>query len=156
PLYPAMLYASYRYMTDADALAIKSYLFSLRSIHAPRAQNTLAFPFNQRRLIALWSWLFSADTRFEPNADRSPQWNRGAYLAEALAHCGECHTPRTLAFSMNNRRKFAGAIAAGWKAYNITGDRGTGISGWSGADLLAYIAQGHAAGHGTASGQMGE
>lgn len=156
PLYPAMSYASYTYMTDADALAIKAYLFSLPPVHAPQRANTLAFPFNQRRLVALWSWLFSADRRFEPNANRSAQWNRGAYLAEALAHCGECHSPRTIAFSVDNRRKFAGATAAGWSAYNITSDRGTGIGAWSDSDLFAYLAQGHATGHGTASGDMGE
>jgi mono/diheme cytochrome c family protein len=156
PLYPAMTYASYTYMTDADALAIKAYLFSLAPVRAPRHINTLAFPFNHRRLIALWSWLFNADRRFEPNADRNAQWNRGAYLAEALAHCGECHTPRTLAYSVNSRRKFAGAIAAGWWAWNITEDRGTGIGAWSDADVYNYLAQGHATGHGTASGSMGE
>jgi mono/diheme cytochrome c family protein len=156
PLYPAMPYASYTYMTDADALAIKAWLFSLKPAHAPHHANTLAFPFNHRRLIMLWSWLFNANARFEPNADRSPAWNRGAYIAEALAHCGECHTPRTIAFSINNRRKFAGAVTAGWKAYNLTNDRGAGIAGWSDADVLAYLAQGHAAGHGTASGAMGE
>lgn len=156
PLYPAMIYTSYTYMTDADVLAIKAYLFSLAPVHAPHRANTLAFPFNQRRLVGAWSWLFNADRRFEPNADRSAQWNRGAYIAEALAHCGECHSPRTLVFSVNNRRKFAGAIAAGWRAYNITGDRDTGVGAWSDADIYNYLAEGHAAGHGTASGSMGE
>jgi len=156
PLYPAMTYTSYTYMSDADALAIKAYLFSLAPVRAPRRANTLAFPFNQRRLIALWSWLFNADKRFEPNTERNAQWNRGAYLAEALAHCGECHTPRTIAFSINNRRKFAGAIAAGWRAWNVTEDGGTGIGAWSETDVYNYLSQGHASGHGTASGSMGE
>ena len=156
PLYPAMSFASYTYMTDADALAIKAYLFSLPPVHAPRRASRLAFPFNQRWLVGTWSWFFDADTRFRPNTARSPAWNRGAYLSEALAHCGECHTPRTLAFSVDNRRKFAGATAAGWNAYNITSDKGTGIGGWSDGELFSYLAQGHASGHGTASGDMGE
>src|SRR3984885_3634711 len=156
PLYPAMPFASYTYMTDADALAIKAYLFSLAPIHAPSRKNQLAFPFNQRWAVGTWSWFFNADTRFQPNTDKSPAWNRGAYLAEALAHCGECHTPRNLAFAFDNRNKFAGALTGGWRAYNITGDRDTGIGAWSDADLFAYLAQGHATGHGTASGQMGE
>lgn len=156
PLYPAMSYASYTYMTDADALAIKAYLFSLAPVYMQRRANTLAFPFNQRRLIALWSWLFNADGRFAPNPDRNAQWNRGAYLAEALAHCGECHTPRNIAFAMNNRRKFAGAVAAGWRAWNITTDKDTGIGAWSDADMYNYLATGHAGSHGTASGSMGE
>jgi mono/diheme cytochrome c family protein len=156
PLYPAMPYASYTYMTDADALAIKAYLFGLAPVHAPRRHDTLAFPFNQRRLVTMWSWFFNADSRFQPNTAMSPAWNRGAYLSEALAHCGECHTPRTLAFSLDNRRKFAGAVAGGWSAYNITSDSGTGIGAWSNDALMAYLAEGHALGHGTASGSMGE
>ena len=106
--------------------------------------------------MAAWSRLFNADTRFRPYPSRSPQWNRGAYLAEALAHCGDCHTPRNLAFALDNRRKFAGAVTAGWSAYNISGDRTSGIGAWSDADLLAYLAAGHATGHGTAAGPMGE
>jgi len=156
PLYPAMPYASYTYMTDADALAIKAYLFSLAPVHADAPQNTLAFPVNQRWLMGIWSRLFSADRRFQPNGDRSPQWNRGAYIAEALAHCGECHTPRNLAFALNNRRKFAGAVTAGWRAYNVSSDSATGVGRWSDGELFAYLSAGHADGHGTASGPMGE
>jgi mono/diheme cytochrome c family protein len=155
-LYPAMPFESYTYMSDADALAIKAYLFSLRAVHAPPKITALVFPFNQRWLIGIWSWMFNANRRFEPHSDRSHQWNRGAYIAEALAHCGECHTPRNLAFALNNRRKFAGELTAGWRAYNVTSDRGTGIGAWSDRDLFDYLASGHATGHGTASGPMGE
>jgi len=155
-LYPAMPFASYTYMTDADALAIKAYLFSLPPVRTPARPNALAFPFNQRWLVAVWSRLFNADARFQPNPSRSPQWNRGAYLAEALAHCGDCHTPRNLAYALDNRRKFAGAVTDGWRAYNISGDAKSGIGGWSDAELLAYLSAGHAAGHGTAAGPMGE
>jgi mono/diheme cytochrome c family protein len=155
-LYPAMPYASYTYMTDADALAIKAYLFSLKPVHAPARQNTLAFPFNQRALMSMWSALFNPDTRYEPNIDRSPEWNRGAYLVEAMEHCGECHTPRNIFFALNNRRKFAGTVQAGWHAYNITPDRSGGVGTWSDADLSKYLATGHADGHGTAAGPMGE
>jgi mono/diheme cytochrome c family protein len=155
-LYPAMPYTSYTYITDADALAIKAYLFSLPPVRAAAPANTLAFPFDQRWAMAFWSELFNPDTRFEPDISKSAEWNRGAYLAEALAHCGDCHTPRNVAFSVNNRRKFAGAVAAGWRAWNITGDRNTGVGAWSDADLTAYLTQGHVLGRGTASGQMGE
>src|ERR1700691_4216476 len=134
-LYPAMPFASYTYMTDADAGAIKAYLFTLKPVHAPAPQNTLSFPFNQRGLMSLWSAFFNPDRRYEPNPDRSPEWNRGAYLAEAMAHCGECHTPRNLAFALNNRQKFAGAVQAGWRAYNITPDRSSGVGAWSDADI---------------------
>src|ERR1700691_1742904 len=155
-LYPAMPYPSYTYITDADALAIKAYLFSRPAIRAANRADTLGFPFNQRWSMIFWSWAFNANSRFAPNTAQSAQWNRGAYLAEALAHCGECHTPRNLAFALNNRKKFAGAIAAGWRAYNISSDKATGIGGWRDDDLISYLSTGHAAGHGTASGPMGE
>jgi mono/diheme cytochrome c family protein len=155
-LYPAMPDASYTYMSDADALAIMAYLFSLKPLHAPAPQNTLAFPFNQRSLMSLWWAMFNPDKRYEPNVQRDAVWNRGAYLAEAMGHCGECHTPRNLAFALNNRQKFAGAVQAGWRAYNITPDRNSGVGAWSDADVLHYLSTGHADGRGTASGPMGE
>jgi mono/diheme cytochrome c family protein len=155
-LYPAMPYTSYTYITDADALAIKAYLFSLAPVRAAAAKNTLMFPFNQRWAMNFWSALFNPDTRFEPDTSQSPAWNRGAYIAEALAHCGECHTPRNLAFALDNRRKFAGALTAGWRAFNISSDKSTGVGAWSNDELVSYLSIGHAAGHGTAAGPMGE
>ncbi|MDP9090062.1 MAG: c-type cytochrome [Pseudomonadota bacterium] len=155
-LYPAMPYASYTYMSDADALAIKAYLFSLKPLHAPAPKNTLTFPFNQRGLMSIWSAFFNPDRRFEPHVDRSAEWNRGAYLAEAMGHCGECHTPRNLFFALNNRQKFAGAVQSGWRAYNMTANRTGGVGAWSDADLAQYLSTGHAEGRGTASGPMGE
>ncbi len=155
-LYPAMPYASYTYMTDEDALAIKAYLFSLAPVQSSKPINTLAFPFNQRWLMIFWSTVFNPGKRFEPNTGRGPEWNRGAYLAEAMAHCGECHTPRTIAFSLDNRHKFAGAKQAGWVAYNISADKQAGIGDWKPEEIARYIGTGHAAGRGTADGPMGE
>jgi len=155
-LYPAMPFTSYTYISDADALAIKAYLFSLPPVRAAASENTLMFPFNQRWAMGFWSALFNPDTRFQPDTSKSPEWNRGAYLAEALAHCGECHTPRNLAFALNNRLKFAGAVTAGWRAFNISSDKTTGVGAWRDDDLVSYLSIGHADGHGTASGPMGE
>src|ERR1700675_544946 len=155
-LYPAMPVTSYTYLRDADALALKAYLFSLPPVRAAAPENTLMFPFNQRWAMGFWSALFNPDTRFQPDTSKSPEWNRGAYLAEALAHCGECHTPRNLAFALDNRQKFAGAVTAGWRAFNISSDKGAGVGAWTDAELASYLSTGHAAGHGTASGPMGE
>src|ERR1700721_4003749 len=141
-LYPAMPFAYYTYISDADALAIKAYLFSLPAVRAVVPENTLMFPFNQRWAMNFWSVLFNPDTRFEPDTSKSLDWNRGAYLAEALAHCGECHTPRNLAFALDNRQKFAGALTAGWRAFNITSDRGSGVGAWRGEELFAYPSAG--------------
>ena len=155
-LYPAFPYAAYTMISDADGLAIKAFLFSLPARRVTTPVNTLAFPFNQRWLMAFWSAFFNSDRRFEPTPAQSPEWNRGAYLAEALAHCGDCHTPRNLMQALDNRRKFTGAVAAGWKAYNITQDKQSGIGGWSDDALAGFLATGHATGYGTASGPMGE
>jgi mono/diheme cytochrome c family protein len=155
-LYPAMPYTSYTYVTDADALAIKAYLFSLAPVRAVPPENTLLFPFNQRWAMTFWSLVFNRDTRFQPDASQTVKWNRGAYLAEALAHCGECHTPRNIGFALDNRKKFAGAPVAGWRAFNISSDKATGLGGWSDDDITFYLSAGHVAGHGTASGPMGE
>jgi mono/diheme cytochrome c family protein len=155
-LYPAMPFPSYTYMTDHDALAIKAYLFSLPAVHAAAMENTLPFPFNQRWLMGFWSAFFNENRRFQPKAARSPEWNRGAYIAEALAHCGECHTPRNLAFALDNRNKFSGAVTAGWYAFNITSDKGSGIGAWTDDQAREYLSAGHASGRGTAAGPMGE
>jgi len=155
-LYPAMPYPSYTYMSGGDALAIKAYLFSLAPVHAPAAANTLLFPFNQRALMDIWAWLFNPNRRFEVRTQRSAEWNRGAYLVEAMGHCGECHTGRNLFLALNNRRKFAGEVQSGWRAYNITADAASGVGNWSDADLRQYLSVGHADGRGTAAGPMGE
>jgi mono/diheme cytochrome c family protein len=155
-LYPAFPYDAYTMMTDSDALAIKAYLFSLPAVYAQTPPNTLTFPFNQRWLMAIWSLFFNPDDRYEPNTAQSPEWNRGAYLVEAMAHCGECHTPRNLMFALDNRAKFKGAVASGWQAYNITQDKDSGIGTWSDETLAMFLSTGHATGYGTASGPMGE
>ncbi|AHE56065.1 c-type cytochrome [Sphingomonas sanxanigenens] len=155
-LYPAFPYASYTMLADADVLAIRRYLASLPAVRQANLPNSFAFPFNQRWLMAIWGGFFNRDTRFRPVADRSPQWNRGAYLVEAAGHCGECHTPRNLLQAMDTRRKFAGGQAEGWNAYNISGDRLSGIGAWTEAEIAHYLAKGHAAGRGVASGPMAE
>jgi mono/diheme cytochrome c family protein len=155
-LYPAFPYASYSLLTNEDVLAIKAYLFSLPAIHQENLPNTFRFPYNQRWLMFFWSTLFNANDRFRPIDGQTPEWNRGAYLVEAAAHCGECHTPRNLFQAMNNRLKFSGGVAEGWNAYNITSDKGTGIGNWTPDELADYLSTGHAAGRGTAGGPMAE
>jgi len=155
-LYPAMPFPSYTRMTDADALAIKAYLFSLPAVRAQNLPSTFGFPYNQRWLMGVWSAFFNENSRFRPVPTQSTEWNRGAYLAEALAHCGECHTPRNLALALDNRNKFAGALTAGWYAFNISSDNGSGIGAWNDDEVRNYLSTGHAAGRGTAAGPMGE
>jgi mono/diheme cytochrome c family protein len=58
--------------------------------------------------------------------------------------------------ALDNGKKFAGAVTAGWHAFNITSDQGSGIGGWSDDEVFAYLASGHALARGTAAGPMGE
>ena len=154
-LYPAMPYPSYTRMSDDDALAIKTYLFSLKPVHAEAPVNQINFPFNQRWLMAFWNLINNPDSRFQPDPAQSAAWNRGAYLVEALGHCGECHTPRNFMQALS-ARKFAGTVQAGWLAYNLTSDPAHGLGAWSDAALRSYLSTGEAEGHGPASGPMGE
>lgn len=155
-LYPAFPYASYTYLTDEDVLAIKEYLFSIPAVKNTAPAPTFGFPFNQRGLMAIWGKLYNPGKRFEPVADQSEEWNRGAYLAEGLGHCGECHTPRNLLQGLDNRNKFSGGVAEGWRAYNLTSDEDSGIGTWSAEDLEQYLKTGHSADRGSAFGPMAQ
>jgi mono/diheme cytochrome c family protein len=155
-LYPAFPYTSYTGLSRADALAIKAYLFTLPAVSQANRPNDLGFPFNQRWAMAFWNAAFFKSRRFAADPVKSAQWNSGAYLATALGHCGECHTPRNFGFGLENGRALAGEELQGWRAYNITSDPKHGIGSWSDADITAYFATGHAAQHASASGPMGE
>jgi len=156
PLYPAFSYTSYTALSRDDILAIKTYLFSLPVSHAPAKPNELSFPYNQRWGLSFWNALFLREERFQPTPGKSDAWNRGAYLATALGHCNECHTPRNSLYALKHDRELTGEVLQGWKAYNITSDKTYGIGGWTDQQLADYLSKGHANGRGAASGPMGE
>ena len=155
-LYPAFPYTAYTALSRDDAVAIKAYLFSLPPVHAPARPADLTFPFNQRWTMTFWNLAFLDEHRFRQEAARSAEVSRGAYLATALGHCGECHTPRNFAFALRPSKEFAGTVLQGWHAYNISPDRESGIGGWSDTQVADYLATGHAQGRGSAAGPMGE
>src|SRR5665213_570413 len=155
-LYPAFPYEAYTYLTDQDVMAIKAYIFSVPAVSNIAPPNSLRFPFNQRALMAIWGLLYNPNHRFEPVADRSPNWNRGAYLVESLGHCGDCHTPRNLLQALNNRQKFGGGMAEGWRAYNLSSDNASGIGSWSPEELRQYLSTGHSMNRGSAFGPMAQ
>jgi mono/diheme cytochrome c family protein len=155
-LYPAFPYTSFTAMSRDDALAIKAYLFSLPQQHVANKENNLSFPFNQRWGMAFWNLAFLRDRRFAPDPAKSAAVNRGAYLATALGHCGECHTPRNLAFGLESGREFAGDVLQGWHAYDITSDKRFGVGDWSDAQLASFLSSAHAQGRGSAAGPMAE
>ena len=155
-LYPAFPYTSFTAMSRDDALAIKAYLFSLPPQHVANKENDLSFPFNQRWGMAFWNLAFLNDRRFVPDPAQSAAVNRGAYLATALGHCAECHTPRNLAYGLEGGREFAGEALEGWHAYNITSDKRFGVGAWSDAQLASFLSSAHAQGRGSAAGPMAE
>ncbi|MGO9634811.1 MAG: c-type cytochrome [Steroidobacteraceae bacterium] len=155
-LYPVFPYTSYTKLSRSDVLAIKTYLFSLPAIRQANRPNDLRFPFDQRWAVGFWKAAFFRNQRFVADSSKSSQWNSGAYLATALGHCGECHTPRNFAFGLEHSREFAGEEILGWRAYNITPDPEHGIGSWSDDDIARYLTLGHADGRGSASGPMGE
>ncbi|WP_256215324.1 c-type cytochrome [Sphingobium sp. AP50] len=155
-LYPAFPYASYALLTDEDVLAIRRYLATVPSVRQANKPLAFSFPYNQRWLMIFWSAFFRPSDGFRPVAERSAEWNRGAYLVEGLAHCGECHSPRTVAQAMDTRSKFGGGAAEGWNAYNISSDRKSGIGDWTPQQIAEYLKKGHAPGRGVASGPMAE
>jgi mono/diheme cytochrome c family protein len=155
-LYPAFPYTAYANMSTDDVLAIRAYLNTLKPVAKPVEANQLSFPFNQRFIMRGWKLLNARQHPWEPDPKRSPEWNRGGYLVEGAGHCGECHTPRNLTYGLKHSQKFAGAEAQGWKGYNITSDKVSGIGNWSVEEIAQYLGTGHAPGRGAASGTMAE
>jgi mono/diheme cytochrome c family protein len=155
-LYPAMPYSSYTQMSREDALAIKAYIMTLPASAEASPANNLRFPFSIRFLMVFWNYLYNPDHRFVPDAAHDAAWNRGAYLAEALGHCQQCHTPRNFLQGLQSSKAYAGALQQGWMAYNITSDEPSGVGKWTEAELATYLSSGHADNHGVASGPMAE
>jgi mono/diheme cytochrome c family protein len=104
----------------------------------------MMFPFSWRPGLAVWKWLNFDPGSFQPDAAQSPQWNRGAYLATALGHCVECHTPRNLSGGLKSRMYYAGTAEGpdGALAPNITPDQATGIGDWSVEDIVWFLQTG--------------
>lgn len=146
-LYPVFPYTAYTKLSDEDIAAMFAYLQSLPAVSSQIPENQLGFPFNQRALLKFWKVLFFDSGPFEPDAQKSEQWNRGAYLVEALAHCSACHTPRNGLGAEQTSLAFSGGeyldrVSSGefrpWSAPNLTSsDRGLGL--WSQQDLEAYL-----------------
>jgi mono/diheme cytochrome c family protein len=137
-------------------LAIKAYLFSLAPVHAPTKPNKLIFPFNIRAGIAGWNALYFKPGVFKPDASKSPEWNRGAYLVEGFGHCADCHTPKNLAQAPINTEAFAGGKVDDWYAPNITSDKKEGIGSWSQQTIVAFLKNGASQGKGVAFGPMAQ
>ena len=106
----------------------------------------------------MWRRLYFDPKRFVPRADQTDEWNRGAYISEALAHCGECHTPRTFMGASDDDMYYAGSTEGpeGELAPNITPDEATGIGKWSVPDIVWFLQTSFKPDGDDAQGLMGE
>ena len=156
-LYPAMPYAAYTKLSDGDVAALYAYFMKgVKPVEARAPATRLPFPFNLRWTMGVWNALFFHDGRFHADRARSAAWNRGAYLAEALEHCSDCHTPRNVLMGRETGRAYAGGPIGSWYAPNITSDAVSGVGGWSHAELVQYLRSGVVHGKRQAAGGMAE
>ncbi|MBL9060990.1 cytochrome c [Tabrizicola sp.] len=138
-LYPALPYASYAKMQMQDVADLYAFLKTLPADPTPSQPHELGFPFNLRESLGLWKLMFLTDSWALPG-NLTPTATRGRYIAEALAHCGECHTPRNLLGGLDTARWLGGAPnpSGDGKIPNIT----PGKLKWSAADIVQYLTTG--------------
>ncbi len=143
-LYPAFPYTSYTRLTDDDIRAIKAYLFTLKPVAQPNKPHELPWYLSFRPLVKIWKYLYFTPGRYRPRTDKSERWNRGAYLASAAAHCGECHTPRNRLGGFEKAFCYAGTRNGPDESVvpNITPDKKTGIGRWRESEIAYYLETG--------------
>ena len=135
--YPAFPYPSFTKITDADLADLWAYLRSLPPSARPNQPHDLKLPFRWRYPIAAWNWLYFTPGPSAGNPGRPANVARGAYLVEALGHCGECHTPRNFAGATKKDRALAGGKGpTGKDLPNLTP---THLGKWSDAELKDFL-----------------
>lgn len=141
---PVFPYTSFTQMTKDDLIALKAYLSTVPAIRQENKPHELFVPIGERLGFFVWKKLFFQESPFQYQSDQSPQWNRGAYLAGALAHCEECHTPRNWQGVLDREMRYAGSSDGpeGEFAPNITPDDESGIGEWVIADIVYFLRNG--------------
>jgi mono/diheme cytochrome c family protein len=152
-LYPAFPYDHFTLLNDADSAALYAFMMTRQPIQAQTPDNQLPFPLNMRFILAAWNLLFLHGGPYQPDATHDAQWNRGAYLANGIGHCGACHTPRNSLGAEIRTRHFAGGEAEGWHAYAINSDSQS-YAAWNADALHTYLSKGWHEQHGDAHGPM--
>ncbi len=142
--YPVFPFTSFAGMTDADLGDLWAYLQTVEPVAQPNRPHEVSFPFTTRWPALAWQWLFFEPAAFQPSADQSETWNRGAYLVRHLGHCGECHTARDRFGVMDETRFLAGTLHGpeGKKVPNITPDKDSGIGDWASLDVTYFLETG--------------
>jgi len=151
--FPAFPYTSYAHAKVEDIRDLFAYLKTLAPVSGKVRDHDVPFPFNVRRNIAIWKWLFMDGKPFMPHAARSAQWNRGAYLVNGLGHCAECHSPRNFLGGIIAAQRLAGGPnpeGEGWVP-NITQK---GIGDWSEKDIAYFLETGEMPDGDSAGGAM--
>ena len=144
-LYPAMPYTSYHAISRADVDALYFYLMAQKPVAKPNRDNDLMFPFNLRPLMAFWNVIFRPDPPEQPGlglagGDALSVEARGDYLVNTLGHCGECHTPRNIAYAKTDAH-LAGNVIEDALAPDITPE-GLSERGWTRNDLAQFLSTG--------------
>jgi mono/diheme cytochrome c family protein len=136
--FPAFPYPSFTQINDADLRDLWAYLRTLPPSARPSRPHELGFPFGFR--FTLWGWklLFFRPGPFVPDASRPAMLNRGAYVANALGHCGECHTARNFLGGPKRERALAGAAKGpeGKRIANLTPAK---LKKWNDAELKEFL-----------------
>ena len=151
-LFPAFPFDHFTKLRDGDVKALYAYFMSAAPVKAVQRTNTVPFPLNIRLLQAGWKLLFFEKGIYQPDAGKSADWNRGAYLAEGLSHCAACHTPRNGLGAEQKGHPYAGAFVDGWTAPPLIASPSP--APWTEAELFAFLRTGGSVAHGTAAGAM--
>ncbi len=152
-LYPAFPYDHFTKLSDEDVASLYAFSMTRPPVRAEAKRNQLPFPLNVRLLMEGWKILFFRPGRFQPDPAQPADWNRGAYLAEGLSHCGGCHTPRNLLGAEKNGSRYAGAEIDHWIAPALTAANPTPVP-WTHAEMHAYLRDGMSPLHGSSFGPM--
>jgi mono/diheme cytochrome c family protein len=141
--YPSFPYTSYQRMGAADLRDVFGYMKTLTPVEGRARDHDLPFPFSVRRGLGLWKFAFLDGQPFAADRSKSATWNRGAYLVEGPAHCGECHSPRNLAGGLIAGKKFAGGPNPEGKGWipNIT-PHASGTKDWTRGDIGEVLTSG--------------
>ena len=107
-LFPAFPYTSYQHMRLDDVRDLFAHLKTLPAVQDKSKPHDVPFPFNIRRTLGVWKFLFLDGKPFQPDPSKDAVWNRGAYLVNGPGHCAECHSPRNLLGGIINSQRFAG------------------------------------------------
>lgn len=150
-LYPALPYWSYERMELQHVADLYAYLKTLPTDATPSQAHKVGFPFSMRRLVGGWKFL-NMQPYFVVQGDLSPAEERGRYIAEALAHCGECHTPRDALGGLDTGRWLGGAPNPSGQGTipNIT----PGKLSWSEDEIVEYLTTGFTPEYDSVGGHM--